>query len=276
MLALLRVRCHAPSMFEGSRPLLESTLQDLNDHRYVVCKNWLSAAQTDEIRDDVLACDAFGSAINSHVGNTNGMATLDLTTRRSRHCPLYPPPSNAAGSVDTRARLIRLVNGLRSELQASATMSLPRMAPFETEIIYLLYPVGGHYKRHLDVSLRQDGWKLQGRAAHDGGSFCGGQTRRVVSFILYLNRQWDPKNGGELRVYPAHDHGDGSAQSEQAGFTEDITPEGGTLVLVMSGDVEHMVRETRAERQCVVGWFHEYREERVPNLDAMLQHSEAG
>ena len=42
------------------------------------------------------------------------------------------------------------------------------------------------------------------------------------------------------------------------------------------GDRAGRSRETRAERQCVVGWFHEYREERVPNLDAMLQHSEAG
>ena len=37
----------------------------------------------------------------------------------------------------------------------------------------------------------------------------------------------------------------------------------------MSSDVEHLVRETHAERQCVVGWFREYSEERVPDRDAM-------
>ena len=37
----------------------------------------------------------------------------------------------------------------------------------------------------------------------------------------------------------------------------------------MSSDVEHLVRETRRERQCVVGWFREQREERVPDRDVM-------
>ena len=39
-------------------------------------------------------------------------------------------------------------------------------------------------------------------------------------------------------------------------------------MLLASADVEHLVRETFAERQCVVGWFREYHEERVPDLDA--------
>ena len=49
---------------------------------------------------------------------------------------------------------------------------------------------------------------------------------------------------------------------------EDALPEGGTLLLMMSGDVEHEVRETHRERQCVVGWFRERRERRVADLDA--------
>ena len=32
-------------------------------------------------------------------------------------------------------------------------------------------------------------------------------------------------------------------------------------------DVEHLVRPTRAERQCVVGWFRQYRQGLVPDLD---------
>ena len=61
---------------------------------------------------------------------------------------------------------------------------------------------------------------------------------------------------------------DPTGRCELEGFTEDIVPEGGTLVLMASADVEHLVRETFAERQCVVGWFREYREEHVPDLDA--------
>ena len=42
---------------------------------------------------------------------------------------------------------------------------------------------------------------------------------------------------------------------------------GGTLVLLHSADVEHQVCETRAERQCIVGWFRELSEARIPDLD---------
>ena len=88
---------------------------------------------------------------------------------------------------------------------------------------------------------------------------------------MYLNRCWDQRNGGELRVFPAHEHGDGTDHDEDAvkGFTEDVVPEGGTLVLLMSNDVEHKVLKTYAARQCIVGWFREYREERVPDHDVM-------
>ena len=72
-----------------------------------------------------------------------------------------------------------------------------------------------------------------------------------------------------MRVFPPHEHIDHDDEASSAGYTEDITPEGGTLVLFMSSDVEHLVRETHAERQCVVGWFREYSEERVPDRDAM-------
>ena len=49
----------------------------------------------------------------------------DPSVRNSRMCTLYPPPSNSAGSVEVRARLTSLVDGLRRELQASSVLALP-------------------------------------------------------------------------------------------------------------------------------------------------------
>ena len=60
--------------------------------------------------------------------------------------------------------------------------------------------------------------------------------------------------------------GDGVEESREAVHVEDVVPEGGTLVLLMSGEVEHLVRETRAERQCVVGWFRERCQVPEPDL----------
>ena len=255
--------------------LLQAQLQALNDNRYVAIKNWISNAQTDELMCDALAVRRFGGTYDCHIGDSAGGvgSVHDPSVRNSRMCTLYPPPSNSAGSVDVRARLTSIVDRLRRELQASSVLALPYLEPFQTELHYLLYPVGGHYKRHLDTGYQARGWKLLGRQASDGGSLRGGRTRRVISFLIYLNRGWDQRNGGELRVFPPLAPDDPARTRQPTGrhelddFTEDIVPEGGTLVLLASADVEHLVRETFAERQCVVGWFREYHEERVPDLD---------
>jgi len=258
----------------GPRSLRQSELQLFDDQRYLVVKDWLSAPQTDHLQADAIAVGTSSSAFDCCVGSRDGGARLDHTVRRSRACPFYPPPPNAAGSVAVRSRLIQDVQKLRMQLQASAIIALPYLEPFETELSYLLYPIGGHYHRHLDIARGRDsGWTPQGRKASEGGSFCGGRTRRVVSFILYLNRKWDGANGGNLRVYAAHEFSTGAAHKPAAPHVEDVVPEGGTLVLIMSGDVEHMVRETRAERQCIVGWFNEYREERIADRDTFGTHT---
>jgi len=179
------------------RQLAQSELDLLGSQRYVSIPGWLSEAQTDSLQADAMATGACEDAFDCCVGSAAGGPRLDEGVRRSRQCNLYPPPPNAAGSTVARAWLIDAVQALRGELQASVTMALPPLSPFETELAYLMYPVGGHYKRHLDIPRSNDdaGWKLQGRPSNLGGSLCGGRTRRVVSFILYLNRQWDPANG---------------------------------------------------------------------------------
>ena len=163
--------------------------------------------------------------------------------------------------------MIEAADELRRQLQASEALALPQLQPFDTELNYLCYPVGGHYKRHLDQPYGDSGWVQKGRRASNGGSFCGSRTRRVVSFILYLNGGWDAADGGALRVFPAYERGWGMPESQLADYTEDVLPEGGTLVVLLSGDVEHLVRETRRERQCVVGWLNERASLRVPDLD---------
>ena len=169
---------------------------------YVVVRNWMTPAETALLQQDAIAVDG-------HVGKdcTIGkglIRTRDDGVRRSRQSPFYPPPPNTAGSTATRAMMIEAADELRRQLQASEALALPQLQPFDTELNYLCYPVGGHYKRHLDQPYGDSGWVQQGRRASNGGSLCGSRTRRVVSFILYLNSGWDAADGGALRVFPAH------------------------------------------------------------------------
>ena len=188
-------------------PLLPNQLQLLKQQRYVVVPNWLSNELTSRLQKDAVAVDA-KNGFESSIGVVrDGTRELNTGVRRSRQVPFYPPPPNALGCVATRAALIDAVAELRDQLQESELLGLPKIEEFSTELNYLLYPVGGHYKRHLDQPYGDDGWVRLGRNPADGGSVYGERTRRVVSFIIYLNRHWDCTNGGALRIFPAFERG---------------------------------------------------------------------
>ncbi len=96
---------------------------------------------------------------------------------------------------------------------------------FEFEAHLALYPPGAFYVRHFD-------------------SFTGA-ANRMVSLVLYLNRDWKSGDGGELVLYRA---GSGSEMTQ-------VDPLGGTLVLFMSEEIEHEVLPTRTRRASIAGWF---------------------
>lgn len=107
---------------------------------------------------------------------------------------------------------------LRQALNASCYLGLKRI-----EAHLACYPPGAGYARHLD-RFRDD-------------------DARVISAVLYLNEDWDPADGGQLRLYP------------QDAETVDVQPEAGTLVLFRSADLPHEVLPARRERWSVAGWF---------------------
>lgn len=93
---------------------------------------------------------------------------------------------------------------------------------FSVEAHYSIYPAGTFYRRHRD-RFRDD-------------------DRRVLSCVLYLNRDWCVDDGGALRVYCA----DG---------VRDVAPVGGTLVCFLSDRFEHEVLPAKRTRMAVTAWF---------------------
>jgi SM-20-related protein len=90
------------------------------------------------------------------------------------------------------------------------------------EAHYALYPAGAGYARHRD-RFRDD-------------------DARVLSSVLYLNRDWQAEDGGALRLYLPEG-------------AREVLPEGGTLVLFLSDEIEHEVLAARRERLSIAGWF---------------------
>jgi len=114
--------------------------------------------------------------------------------------------------------LLEELERLRLELNREAGLGL-----FELELHYAWYPPGAGYARHVD--------QPQGRA------------QRRVSLVVYLNEDWTPAAGGELRIFDAADG------------HRDIEPLAGRLVCFLTPGREHAVLPTQRERLSVSGWF---------------------
>ena len=90
------------------------------------------------------------------------------------------------------------------------------------ELHAAIYPPGSFYKKHLD-NLKNQG-------------------KRQLTFILYLNKDWQREDGGELLMYI----------DEKINIIEPIF---GRFVCFLSTDFYHEVKTTNKERLSLTGWL---------------------
>jgi len=123
------------------------------------------------------------------------------------------------GSTPAQTAYLAFAEALRREVNYRLLLGL-----FAFEAHYAVYEPGGFYKRHLD-------------------SFRGARNR-VLSSVLYLNRDWHTADGGQLRIY--------APGSEDV--VETVQPEFGTLAVFLSEDIPHEVVPACRERFSIAGW----------------------
>lgn len=119
-------------------------------------------------------------------------------------------------TVDAKVFLDQL-SELISELNRNFYLGI---RDFETH--YTRYPEGTRYVAHSDK--------------HAKGS------PRVVSFVFYLNENWEPSDGGELRIF----------NEDKSYF--DVEPRFGRLAFFMSDKI-HEVLITNRVRRSITGWL---------------------
>lgn len=90
------------------------------------------------------------------------------------------------------------------------------------EAHYTHYPSGTRYMAHVDRHQKS--------------------SSRVVSFVFYLNENWNVEHGGQLRLY------------NEENATTDVQPSAGRLVIFLS-DKLHEVLITNRERRSITGWM---------------------
>ena len=90
------------------------------------------------------------------------------------------------------------------------------------EFHYTLYEKGSFYKKHIDQFRNNDS--------------------RQYSMIMYLNDDWEEKDGGELCIH-------------HQGKFQNISPTNGKSVFFKSNEVEHEVLLTNKSRMSITGWL---------------------
>ncbi len=99
---------------------------------------------------------------------------------------------------------------------------------FEAHLAH--YAEGQFYQEHIDQPRAQ--------------SFLHGE--RLITFVLYLNKNWKAGDGGELKIR--------NTAPELPEF-QAIQPTFGTLILFKSQSVSHQVLLSNRERWSLTGWF---------------------
>ncbi|MFC6633307.1 2OG-Fe(II) oxygenase [Microbulbifer taiwanensis] len=101
---------------------------------------------------------------------------------------------------------------------------------FDYECHYAYYDRGTFYRKHLDAFK--------------------GNTNRVLSTVLYLTPNWQPRDGGELAIYPPEV--DGAPPAEPL---LKVAPRFGQMVIFLSEEFPHEVLMVNRPRYSVTGWF---------------------
>ncbi|SEA10371.1 2OG-Fe(II) oxygenase [Microbulbifer marinus] len=101
---------------------------------------------------------------------------------------------------------------------------------FDYECHYAYYDRGTFYKKHLDAFK--------------------GSTNRVLSTVLYLTPNWQPRDGGELAIYPPE-----TGEAPSAEPLLKVAPRFGQMVIFLSEEFPHEVLTVNRPRYSVTGWF---------------------
>jgi SM-20-related protein len=190
--------------------LFDSIADDLAEHGYAVSDNFLSPLEV----DNILALEGFKQGLDQFkkagIGKHTGLQINEaIRGDYIQWLDKNTAPSSAKIYLD---RLQNLVEYLNQALFLSMK---------DYEVHMTVYPIGSYYKRHLDQFKQDD--------------------HRKLSVICYLNKDWKPEQGGQLKMYLP------------SGNIE-VLPTAGRLVIFRSDKIEHEVLPATRERLSLTGW----------------------
>lgn len=191
--------------------LLKRIVDDLAERGWSLQPAFVPQALTLELANECRKRAAQGDLTPASIGHGSGQEVREGV--RGDHIQWLD-----AGVSPACEQYLALMDGLRQALNRELYLGLE-----DYECHFAWYPPGAFYRKHLD-RFRDD-------------------DRRAVSAVFYLNPDWQPEQGGALRLYLADE------------TTRDVQPQAGSLLVFLSADLPHEVLPASRERLSLTGWF---------------------
>lgn len=197
----------------------ERIADDLYVQGFCICTNFIEDTLVDALVVELHAVEAEFSAAG--VGRDH-VFVRDADVRSDRIRWL---DAQASAQGELLQRLVHLQSLLNRRLWLG-------LADYEAH--FAQYAAGAFYRRHRDTFLAREG------AAREGDR----KPRRIVSSVIYLNRDWGAEDGGELVLYDAADR-----------ELRRVLPQAGSAVFFLSEEFPHEVLPAQRQRYSIAGWF---------------------
>ena len=191
----------------------ESLIQGLIDDDYGYCNDFILPSTVTGLRANLQDLNASGDMKPAGFGNNSNLQK-DTKMRGDKINWIADESINQFEVI-----YLKKIEMFIAHLNKTCFTSIKS---FESH--YANYEKKSFYKRHIDQFKNENG--------------------RQYSIVLYLNQDWQQKDGGMLSLYPD--------QQEQI----DIAPLGGRLVFFRSDQMEHEVHASfTRERKSIACWL---------------------
>ncbi|HET8859395.1 2OG-Fe(II) oxygenase [Marivirga sp.] len=193
-----------------NQDILESAIDHLSDPGYFIWDDFISKEEVGKLVSIADEGNQSGDFKKAGIGK-QALFQLDKSVRGD-----YINWLDRENQNESVHHFLNKIEFLKSTLNETCYLGLK---DFETH--FAIYPENTFYKKHVD--------RFQQNA------------HRVISFVLYLNQNWQNDHGGELAIY-FNDK------------TEIVQPLAGRLLLFRS-ELEHEVLMAYKKRYSITGWM---------------------
>ena len=194
---------------------MQAIANDLALHSWAKCDYFLDETTCDQLIAEIHSLRAANLMRPAGVGRGKDYALASSIRSDAIHwldeAALSPAQTLACGKL----------NDLRQTLNRELFLGLR-----ELEVHLTHYGPSGHYDKHVD--------NFQG------------QSSRILSCVVYLNKGWTIDDGGLLRIF---------APDDDSLLIAEVEPRLGTLACFLSREVPHEVSTTTKDRLSLTGWF---------------------